>query len=114
MFLKSSVKVKDGNSYFYYRICESYRDGFQVRNRTLLSVGELRNMLTNNQIMLLNKRLNEIYYEGKDQIFPIFVDEQVERLAHQYTQEIKNAERTRKEKLRSDGIEEVYIDSIKN
>ena len=115
MFLKYSNKIKDGKPYKYYRICESYRDSFQVRNRTLLSIGDLPSELTTDrQFALFIKRLNEIYYEGKNNAIPTFLDETVERVAHHYANEIRMAEQGRKDKLKEAGVEEVYIDTLKN
>lgn len=65
MFFKTDIKQKDGRDYRYYRLCESYRDGRRIRNRTLLCVDDLESLLPAEKIGFLSKRINQVYYEGK-------------------------------------------------
>ena len=46
MFIKKIDKcnAKTGQSYFTYRLCESYRIGDKVRHRNILNVGKLENI----------------------------------------------------------------------
>ncbi|MEN6588321.1 MAG: hypothetical protein ABFC30_01460 [Proteiniphilum sp.] len=50
MFFKTSIKQKDWIEYTHYRLCESYREGRFIRNRTLLSMGDLESFLPSEKI----------------------------------------------------------------
>ncbi len=54
-----------GHEYTHYRLCESYREGRFIRNRTLLSLGDLESVLPPEKIPFLCKRINQVYLEGK-------------------------------------------------
>jgi hypothetical protein len=114
MFLKTTIKQKEGREYNHYRLCESYRDDGYIRNRTLLSIGELEAQLNENQIRLFNRRVNELYYGETTRILSVFKDEEVELLSLHYAAELKKAEAAVKADRKAQGIEEVHMDSLSN
>lgn len=110
MFFKTSTKQKDGVDYTYYRLCESYREGRLIRNRTLLAVGDLEAELSKEKINLLCKRINQVYFEGKTFVISAFRDEKVEALCQKYVEQLRQAEKEEKDKKKAQGIEEIYVD----
>lgn len=114
MFLKTSIKQKAGLDYTHYRLCESYREGRQIRNRTLLSLGDLESELESSKHKLFVTRLHQIHYEGKMHTISAFYDERVESLALHYSQELKTLEKAERKAKQAQGIEEVYINTLKN
>ena len=100
--------------YTHYRLCESYREGRFIRNRTLLSVGDLETELPADKIGLLCKRINQVYYEGKTFIISTLRDKKVEALCMEYVSRLREAEKAVKEKNKVLGIEEVYVDKTTN
>lgn len=114
MFFKTSIKQKGGLAYTHYRLCESYREGRFIRNRTLLSVGDLETELPADKIGLLCKRINQVYYEGKTFIISSLRDEKVEALCMEFVSRLRDAEKAVKEKNKALGIEEVYVDKTTN
>lgn len=114
MFLKTSIKQKEGRDYTHYRLCESYREGRQIRNRTLLSLGDLESHLECSKHKLFITRLHQIHFEGKMHTISAFYDERVESLALRYSQELKALEKADREVKQSKGIEEVYINTLKS
>lgn len=114
MFFKTSIKQKGGAHYTHYRLCESYREGRFIRNRTLLSIGDLESELPADKISLLCKRLNQVYYEGKTFVISSFRDDQVEALCTNYVAQLREAETAEKAIKKAAGIEEVYVDKTTN
>lgn len=110
MFFKTSIKQKGGVDYTHYRLCESYREGRFIRNRTLLSIGDLESELPAGKISLLCKRVNQVYYEGKTFVISSFRDDQVETLCAKYVAQLREAETAAKAIRKAAGIEEVYVD----
>ena len=104
MFFKTSTKQKDGVDYTYYRLCESYREGRLIRNRTLLAVGDLEAELSKEKINLLCKRINQVYFEGKTFVISAFRDEKVEALCQKYVGLLRQAEKEEKDKKKAQGI----------
>ncbi|GHT40638.1 hypothetical protein FACS189437_06500 [Bacteroidia bacterium] len=91
----------------HYRLCESYRDGQHIRNRTLLSLGNLEQELNSQQINIFVHRINELYRGEKTRILSAFRDEKTENLALYYCRSLKEAEATLKAERKARGIEEV-------
>lgn len=114
MFFKTSIKQKGGVDYTHYRLCESYREGRFIRNRTLLSIGDLESKLPADKIGLLCKRINQVYHEGKTFVISSFRDERVEALCADYVGRLREAETAEKAIKRAAGIEEVYVDRTTN
>jgi ABC-type uncharacterized transport system ATPase subunit len=112
MFFKTSIKQKDGgHEYTHYRLCESYREGRFIRNRTLLSLGDLESVLPPEKIPFLCKRINQVYLEGKTFIISSLRDDKVEALCTKYVGLLHEAQKIEKAKKKAAGIEQVYIDS---
>lgn len=114
MFFKTSIKQKDGVDYTHYRLCVSYREGRFIRNRTLLSIGDLESSLPPDKIDLLCKRINQVYYEGKTFVITAFRDERVEALCMKYVDLLRQEEKKEKEKKKAAGIEEIHVDKTTN
>jgi transposase len=115
MFFKTSIKQKDGgHEYTHYRLCESYREGRFIRNRTLLSLGDLESVLPPEKIPFLCKRINQVYLEGKTFIISSLRDDKVEALCTKYVGLLHEAQKIEKAKKKAAGIEQVYIDRTTN
>jgi len=114
MFFKTSIKQKEGVDYTHYRLCESYREGRFIRNRTLLSLGDLESDLPPEKIPLLCKRINQVYHEGKTFIISSLRDDRVEALCTKYVGLLHEAQKIEKAEKKAAGIEEVYIDRTTN
>ncbi len=110
MFFKTDIKQKDGRDYRYYRLCESYRDGRHIRNRTLLCVGDLESILPAEKIGFLGKRINQVYYEGKTFMISSLRDDRVETLCMEYVGLLREAQKQERQRKKAAGIEEVYPD----
>lgn len=114
MFFKSDIKQKGGRDYRYYRLCESYREGRHIRNRTLLVVGDLESLLPADRIPLLGKRINQVYHEGKTFMISSLRDDRVEELCMEYVARLREAEKEERQRKKVAGIEEVYLDRTAN
>jgi hypothetical protein len=115
MFFKTSIKQKDGgHEYTHYRLCESYREGRFIRNRTLLSLGDLESVLPPEKIPFLCQRINQVYFEGKTFIISSLRDDKVEALCTKYVGLLHEAQKIEKAKKKAAGIEQVYIDRTTN
>lgn len=104
MFFKTDIKQKDGRDYRYYRLCESYRDGRHIRNRTLLCVGDLESILPAEKIGFLGKRINQVYYEGKTFMISSLRDDRVETLCMEYVGLLREAQSRRGKEKRPRGL----------
>lgn len=90
MFIKTSDK-KDkitGKTYRYYKLCESYRIGNNVRHRTILVLGKLDEIQSDNEKKLLADRI-EYNLKGSREIFPLDIPEHVEKLAKDFSLRIQ-------------------------
>lgn len=114
MFFKTSIKQKGGVDYTHYRLCESYREGRFIRNRTLLSIGNLESELPVEKVKLLCKRINQVYHEGKVFMISTLRDDRVEALCKKYVEQLHEAGKEEKQKKKAAGIEEVYVDKTTN
>ncbi|GHT42599.1 transposase [Bacteroidia bacterium] len=112
--MKVTIKERDGHWYNHYRLCESYRDGQHIRNRTLLSLGDLEQELNSQQIHIFVRRLNELYRGEKTRILSAFRDEKTENLALYYCKALKEAEAALKSERKARGIETVDLNSFHN
>ena len=114
MFFKTNIKQKGGVDHTHYRLCESYREGRFIRNRTLLFIGELESELPADKISLLCKRINQVYYEGKMFVISSIRDDRVEALCMNYVAQLREAGTAEKAIKKAAGIEEVYVDKTTN
>lgn len=110
MFFKTSIKQKGGSDYTHYRLCESYREGRFIRNRTLLSIGDPESELPREKIGFLCKWINRVYYEGKTFIISTLQNERVEASCLKYVELLREAEKVEKERKKSAGIEGIFVD----
>lgn len=88
MFLKKIDKgPKDGKVYTYYRLCESIRIGGKTRHNNLLNLGALE-ALQPDELKMLANRIEELYLGHSQPMFSLVTDE-VEKLAVQFHQELR-------------------------
>lgn len=114
MFFKTSIKQKDGIEYTHYQLCDSWREGCFIRNRTLLFPGDLESDLPPEKIPLLCKRINRVYREGKTLMISLLRDDKVESLCTKYVKLLREAQKIEKADRKAIGIEQVYIDRTTN
>jgi hypothetical protein len=95
---KHKAKRMGANEYTHYRLCESYREGRFIRNRTLLSLGDLESVLPPEKIPFLCKRINQVYLEGKTFIISSLRDDKVEALCTKYVGLLHEAQKIEKAK----------------
>ncbi len=90
MFVKASEKKvrNTGKTYRYFRLCESYRIGNNVRHNTVLSLGKLDEIQLDTDKKLLTDRI-EFYLSGGSEIFPTDVPEHVEELARHFSSRLQ-------------------------
>ncbi|NCB85755.1 MAG: IS1634 family transposase [Bacteroidia bacterium] len=115
MFIKPFPKYNSTTKerYTIYRLCESYRLNGQTRHRTIVGLGKLDELATDDQKKLLGKRIEEIIKHGAGLLINELADEQVEKLAMHYYELIK---RKRRYDVKTNGAqwETVNIASMKN
>jgi transposase len=75
------------NKYTYYRLCESYRIGNATRHRTIISLGELSELSTDQERKLLADRIEELI-KGSQSLFGSDVPDIIEQLAQSFYQKI--------------------------
>ena len=85
-------------------MCESYREGRFIRNRTLLSLGDLESVLPPEKIPFLCKRINQVYFEGKTFIISSLRDDKVEALCIKYVGLLHEAQKIEKARKKAAGI----------
>ncbi len=92
MFVKPISKTdRHGqNKYTYYRLCESYRIGNATRHRTIISLGELAELKTDQERKLLADRIEELI-KGGQSLFGNDVPDAIELLARSFYQKIQAA-----------------------
>lgn len=87
MFIKRITKkyIRKGKVkiYIYYRLCESYRIGSSVRHRTILNLGDLKELKSEEEYKLLADRIEE-KVRGEGRLF-LETNEVVERLAEKFS-----------------------------
>jgi hypothetical protein len=85
MFIKRiNKKDRQGNlAYAYFRLCESYRIGGNVRQRTVLSLGKLEELTSEDERKLLADRIDALL-SGQEQLFVGTVPKAVELLAQKF------------------------------
>jgi transposase len=90
MFIKTIPKIDrtTGKRYNYYRLCESYRVGEKTRHRSVLSLGNLHELIEPVHFKLLADRIEQ-HLKGSPAIFSCDNPE-VEKLAQAFYQEIIN------------------------
>ena len=90
MFIKPFPKYNTSTKerYTIYRLCESYRLNGQIRHRTIVGLGKLDELATDDQKKMLGKRIEEILKYGTGLLLTELADEQVEKLAMHYYKEI--------------------------
>ncbi len=115
MFIKPFPKYNSSTKerYTIYRLCESYRLDNHIRHRTIVGLGKLDELATDDQKKLLGKRIEEIIKHGTGLLIKEPVDEQVEKLALYYYGQIK---RKRRYDVKTNGAEweTVNMASMKN
>lgn len=91
MFVKPIAKSdRHGqNKYTYYRLCESYRIGNQTRHRTIISLGELSELSTDQERKLLADRIEELI-TGSQSVFGSDLPDAIEQLAQSFYQKIQS------------------------
>ncbi len=77
------------NKYTYYRLCESYRIGNATRHRTIISLGELSELNTDQERKLLADRIEELI-KGSQSLFGSNVPDVIEHLAQSFYQKIQS------------------------
>jgi len=85
MFVKR-INKKNRNGelvYSYYRLCESYRIGKVVRQRTVLSLGKLDELASEEQFKQLADRIESLL-AGQSEIFSTAADPVIEILAQKF------------------------------
>lgn len=89
MFIKTIVKTdkKSKKRYNYYRLCESYRLNGKPRHRTIISLGKLEKIKSNEERKLLEDRIEELL-TGVTKIFNIENKVHVENYAKQFFKKI--------------------------
>ena len=85
MFIKTITKPgRDGKTrYKYYRLCGSYRVGKNIRHRTVLSLGKLPEVKTNEHRKQLADRIEELL-SGNSSLFRCHIPEEIEKLAYEF------------------------------
>jgi transposase len=77
------------NKYTYYRLCESYRIGKATRHRTIISLGELSELSTDQERKLLADRIEELI-KGSQSLFDSNLPDVIEQLAQFFYQTIQS------------------------
>lgn len=91
MFLKAADK-KDkstGKVYRYYKLCESYRIGNKTRHQTVLTLGKIEELETNEQRKLLADRIEQLLRGGQT-LFSSLLPVHIENLARHFYDQIKH------------------------
>jgi len=90
MFVKPYLKHNrtTGERYTIFKLVEGYRVNSQVTHRIIISFGRLDELVTDDRIKLLGKRVEELLVNGGNTLPTGNADEQVEQLARYYFQEI--------------------------
>ena len=89
MFLKPADK-KDkstGKIYRYYKLCESYRIGSSTRHRTILNLGKLEDVETEEERKLLADRTEQLL-RGVQLMFESNIPKHVEKWAKYFSEQI--------------------------
>ena len=104
MFIKPFPKYNSTTKerYTIYRLCESYRLNGQIRHRTIVGLGKLDELATDDERKYLGKRIEEIIKHGTGLLIMEPADEQVEKLAMHYYELIK---RKRRYDVKTNGAE---------
>lgn len=95
MFVKPLIKYNKTTKQRYnvYQLCESFRLDGRVRHRTIIGFGKLEELPSEEQKKLLGKRVEELLTKQTSSLPLNALDEQVEKLARYYYQEIKKKRR---------------------
>jgi hypothetical protein len=124
MFLKpADIKDKNtGKTYRYYKLCESYRIGNKIRHRTVLFLGKIEELETNEERKLLADRIEQLIIGGQT-LFSSNLPEHIEKIARHFyaqikrkgltSQPISQAETARVKEADKD-YQEVDISSVKS
>ena len=95
MFIKGYPKYNKttGESYWIYKLCESYRINGNIRHYIILGLGKLEDIETLEERFMLSGRIEELIRGGGNSLAIGVVSAKVERLAQQYYMEIKAKKR---------------------
>ncbi len=90
MFVKKIVKTdnKSKKQYNYFRLCESYRLNGKPRHRTIITLGKLEELASNEERKLLVNRIEEILTDTVN-IFETNNNPHIERYAVHFAKEIE-------------------------
>lgn len=90
MFIKSADK-KDKNTgkiYRYHKLCESYRIGNKTRHKTVLTLGKLEEIETNEEKKFLADRIEQLINGGQTLFISVLPDH-IEKIARHIYAQIK-------------------------
>lgn len=91
MFIKTIVKTekKSGKQYNYYRLCESYRIGNNVRHRSIVSMGKLEGIHTKEDKKMLADAI-EFIIKGESRLSFFDTKPEIEKYAREFSNRIIN------------------------
>ena len=91
MFIKTIVKTdrQTGKRYNYYRLCESYRIGNKTRHRSIVSMGRLEGIATQEDRKLLADAI-EFNIRGESRLSLFELKPEIERYARLFSEQIIN------------------------
>jgi len=114
MFVKPLSKYNKTTKqrYSLYQLCESYRLDGRVRHRVIIGLGKQEELPTDEQKIQLGKRIEEMV-QGKMRLSFDEPDEQVERLARHFYNEILTKRRY-DTKSTGHAWQRVDVDKVKN
>jgi hypothetical protein len=113
MFIKK-VNKKDryGNlKYAYYRLCESYRIGKVVRQKTVLDLGKLEELTSQEHYKQLSDRIEALLL-GQPQMFPKGDNDTIEILAQKFYAEICEKNKVEDKPITSRGDDQTDEDTL--
>jgi hypothetical protein len=114
MFVKSLIKYckTTKTRYNIYRLCESYRFDTYIRHRTIIGLGKLVELETDELKTSLGVRIEELIKNGGNTLSTSVFEPKVEELAQYFFNEIKKKKRLDIEK--SGEWENVDIKTLRN
>jgi hypothetical protein len=114
VFLKSRTKIlSNGDRQETYRLVEAYRSASGIRHYQIINFGELIELRTNTQRILLARRVEQLIVQHKQQTIDLFVptDDVVEKHAQYFFRKVLDNERIDIEK--NNHKELIEVDSEK-
>ena len=116
MFIKPFHKYcKTTNTrYTIYSLCESYRNGSRVLQRSIICLGKLDELPTVEQKKLLGTCIEDLIKNGGNTLSLNTVEPKIEELAHYYYREVIKKKRYDLKHNNSLEQETIYINTLKN